>query len=478
MFGKRNIPTVLVIFGATGDLMVKKIVPAIYNLYCKNKLPQMFQIIGFSRREISQDQFKEHILAILKTHKGVIFHPEKAEQFIKRVFYQKGNFNNKGEYDELSKVLGRIDGEWKVCSNKLFYLAVPPSYLQNIFEHLAASGLTLPCSPEEGWTRVIVEKPFGSDLKTAEKLDALLGKLFKEEQVYRIDHYLAKEMLQNILTFRFSNNFLESSWDHRHIEKIEMRLLEKIGVEGRGSFYESVGALRDVGQNHLLQMLAFVTMDHPATFEAAIVRKKRAELLDTLIPLRTNEIITNTFRAQYEGYRTIEGVDPKSKKETYFKVKGFLNAPRWKGVPFTIESGKKFKNPRKDITITFKHPNPCMCPPSTSHTIKNKVTFTIEPEESITVNFFTKVPGLELDIQEKKFKYMYRRKSKTAQYVEEYEKLLLDCILGNQLLFLSTPEIRAMWKFIDPVIQMWESNKVPLHTYKPNSFAVTKLPQF
>lgn len=471
---KRNIPTILVIFGATGDLMIKKIAPALFNLYTKNKLPKMFQIIGFSRRNLTQDQFKNHVLAILKDHKGVEYHKENAEQFIKRLLFQQGDFTSKQAYDDLAKVLGRIDGEWKVCSNKLFYLAVPPEYYKKIFEHLAASGLTIPCSPEEGWTRVIVEKPFGKDTETAEDLDNLLAELFKEEQIYRIDHYLAKEMLQNILTFRFSNNMLESNWNNTFIEKIEIRLLEKIGVEGRGTFYDAVGALRDVGQNHLLQMLALVTMEHPATFDSEVIRRKRSEILKTLKPLTITEMKAHTLRAQYKGYHAIKGVAAKSKTETYFKLQGFLTSSRWQGVPFTLESGKKFPEAKKDITVTFKHPNPCLCPPDGEHHLKNKIVFSLEPEEEITMDLYVKKPGLDFGVDQRTFKFLYRKKETSAQYVEEYEKLLLDCILGNQLLFLSTDEVRAMWRFIDPISRLWEENKVPLHSYGPSNFAITK----
>lgn len=469
MIDKHNIPTVLVIFGATGDLMVKKIVPALFNLYCKNKLPQMFQIVGFSRRDLSQDKFKEHVLSILKNHKGVTFNREKAEQFVKRVLYQRGDFNNRGEYNNLAKVLGRIDGEWKVCSNKLFYLAVPPKYYKTIFEFLHSSGLTIPCSPEEGWTRVIVEKPFGKDQKTAEDLDLLLAKLFKEEQIYRIDHYLAKEMLQNILTFRFSNNLLEPSWNNQYIERIDVRMVETLGVEGRGSFYDGVGALRDVGQNHLLQMLAIVCMDHPRQFETAAIRKKREEFLQTLTPLSRKEIATTIYRAQYAGYQQVEGVAPDSQTETYFKLQTILTSPRWQGVIFTLESGKKFPKAVKDVTITFKHPRPCLCPPGLLHHFQNKITFSLEPKEEIIIDFHAKKPGLDLEIGPRSFNFLYRNKDHTAQYVEEYEKLLMDCILGNQLLFLSTKEVRAMWRFIDPMIEEWEKGSIPLHTYKSSS---------
>ncbi len=465
MSDKRNIPTVLVIFGATGDLMVKKIVPALFNLYQKNKLPQMFQIIGFSRRAISADDFKQNIISILKTHRGVEYHAENAQEFVKRFLYHQGDFNNKSEYDALAKVLGRIDGEWNVCSNKLFYLAVPPSFYKTIFEFLASSGLTIPCSPEEGWTRVIVEKPFGKDLKTAEDLDMLLAKLFKEEQIYRIDHYLAKEMLQNILTFRFSNNLLESSWNNQFIEKIEIRLLEKLDVAGRGGFYDGVGALRDVGQNHLLQMLALVTMDHPSTFSTEAIRKRRAELLQTLKAPSLEEVKKYSYRAQYKGYRNVEGVQKNSTTETYFKLKGYFNSGRWQGVPFTIESGKKFPKPLKDIVITLKHPTPCLCPKDSPHHLKNKIVFSLEPKEEIIMDFYTKKPGLDMEVEKRNFTFLYRKKNKSTQYVEEYEKLLLDCILGNQLLFLSTDEVRAMWQFIDPVVRAWGKNEVALETY-------------
>lgn len=468
LMAANNIPTVLVIFGATGDLMTKKITPALFNLHQKGKLPKMFRVIGVARRNLSREQFHGHIIKILKESDEWTGNKKEAERFLNFFYYHPGRFEERADYDSLAVELGRVDGEWKVCSNKLFYLAVPPQFYEMIFKHLAGSGLTIPCGPEEGWTRVLVEKPFGKDEKTAEKLDLLLVRLFKEEQIYRIDHYLAKEMLQNILSFRFSNNILEESWNGKFIEKIEIRLLEKIGAEGRGIFYDEVGALRDVGQNHLLQMLAFVAMEHPKSYNADVIRRARAEILKHLVPPRKNDIVANTFRAQYEGYRDIEGVKKTSQTETYFRIRGELDIPRWRGVPIYFESGKRLKKPVKEIIITFRHVEPCLCPPGAGH-YKNQIKFSLEPVEGIHITFLSKKPGLQMEVEPRTLEFTYRHKNQKTQYVEEYEKLLLDCIEGNQMLFLSTDEVKAMWHFIDPVIKWWKEGAVPLATYKPDT---------
>ena len=413
-----NIPTVFIILGATGDLISKKIVPALFHLFEKNKLPKMLRIIGFSRRNLTDEDFKKNIVEMLAKHHNVYGKKDTIEKFLRHFSYQQGNFNNSKSYQDLARILGRIDGEWRVCSNKLFYLAIPPQYNEAIIQNLKSFGLTIPCSPEEGWTRVIVEKPFGKDLKTAEALDQLLGKLFKEEQIYRIDHYLAKDMLQNILSFRFSNNLLEESWNNKFIEKIEIRLLEKIGVEQRGAFYDGLGALRDVGQNHLLQMLALILMDFPGSFEVDKVRNKRFEVLQTLEIPTADQIYKETFRAQYTGYKKIKGVNPTSKTETYFRIKTFLTSSRWRGIPIILESGKRMKKQIKEIVVTFKHKTPCLC--RLGKHFKNQVVFQLEPQEKVKISFLSKKPGLEMEIQERNFHFTYRKKSKKSQYVEEY----------------------------------------------------------
>lgn len=470
MKDKRHLPTVVVVFGATGDLMARKITPALFDLFTKGELPHMFRVVGVSRRAWKTEDFREHVENILKNHVKDDSHKVLIRKFTNFFFYNQGKFEVRRDYDALARDMGYIDEEWKVCSNKLFYLAVPPEHYKTILTSLHDSHLTDPCSPEEGWTRVLVEKPFGKDLKTARELDFLLGKLFKEEQIYRIDHYLGKEMLQNIITFRFANNFLEKSWSGDFIKRIDIRLLESLGVEKRGSFYDGLGALRDVGQNHLLQMLALVTMENPQAFTAHAIRTGRARTLATLKLPTTQDVQKGTIRAQYDGYRKIEGVDSKSQKETYFKVKAELTNPRWQGVPIYLSSGKKFPTPVKDITVTFRHATPCLCPPG-NH-LQNKVIFSLEPEEQITIQFSSKVPGLTMKTRGRSFNFLYRTRELRTQYVEEYEKLLLDCILGDQTLFVSTEEVDHMWQYTDAIVDGWQKGNVLLKTYKPNTFDI------
>lgn len=470
---KPYLPTVFVIFGATGDLMAKKIAPALFRLYIDGKLPENTHIIGFARRPWGDQDFQEHVESVINASPSVRGNKRKLKQFLTLFSYNQGDFNNIAEYHTLAEKLGRIDTYWKICSNKLFYLAVPPEFYKKIFENLSDSDLTLPCGPEEGWTRILVEKPFGKDLNTAEELDLMLGKLFKEEQIYRIDHYLAKDMLQSILNFRFTNNLFESSWDNSLIESINIRLYENAGVEKRGVFYEGVGALRDVGQNHLLQMLALITMENPLSLDAGAVRKKRAEILSKLKLLSLSDIKQDTYRAQHDGYQQIDGVKSGSQTETFFKVKFYLDDPKFCDIPIIIESGKRMKEQIKEIVVTFRHPEPCMCPPG-EH-IRNKVVIRLEPEESIMIHFWTKKPGLENGIVERTFTFYHRDAKHRIQYVEEYEKLLLDCIIGNQLSFVSTDEVKASWKFIDPIMAAWHRDAVPLDTYLPDTQeAVTK----
>jgi glucose-6-phosphate 1-dehydrogenase len=470
----RNFPTVMVIFGATGDLMSKKIVPSLFDLFQDKKLPNLFRVVGYSRRDFSEAEFRSFVSGLVTTYKGVGgVSSETLEAFTRLFSFVSGPFDDAADYEFLGQALGKIDGEWRVCANKLFYLAVAPEFYPTICTKLHSSGLADPCSPEEGWTRIIVEKPFGKDLKTAEQLDKLLAKLFQEVQIYRIDHYLAKEMIQNILTFRFSNDLFEHEWNKSSVESIDIRLWETLGVEERGAFYDGVGALRDVGQNHLLQMLAFVTMEEPAQMTAENIRRKRSELLQKLILPNRNDIKKSTFRAQYKGYQSIKNVDSSSTTETYFKVIAYLDDERWAGVPISIESGKRLGERKKDIVVNFKHPTPCFCPPESEH-MRNRVIFSMEPQEGITIEFWSKKPGLTFELEKRSLNFLLRGDHEQKQYVEEYKKLLIDCIEGDQTLFVSTDEMRAMWAFVDPIVSAWKKDVVPLATYTPDTAAITE----
>ncbi len=461
-------PTILVIFGATGDLARRKLLPALFRLYRKKLLPPLFQVIGFSRQNLSDAEFQSMVKETLGKEKSGSL--EAIESFRKMFIYSQGFFEKKSGYKKLAEQLGYRDNEWRTCSNKLFYLAVPPTYYKKILHNLADSGLTIPCSPEEGWTRVLVEKPFGRDLKTAESLDKLLGTLFREEQIYRIDHYLAKDTVQNILAFRFSNYFLEPAWDKNSIEKISFRFFEAAGLEGRGSFYDGVGALRDVGQNHLLQLLALFTMENPLSFDADSIRRQRAEVLRILRIFKKEEIKQFTSRAQYHGYREEKNVKPGSMTETYFRITAFLDTPRFEDVPLELESGKYLPESKVEVVVAFKHPSPCLCPPRKHY--RNVLRYNIQPKEGITTSFWVKRPGPEMALEEKDFSFDYKSAFSEELFVDAYERLLLDAFSGNQTLFVSTDEITASWKFIDPILRAWKKNLVPLQFYKPGSFPV------
>ncbi|MBI3442316.1 MAG: glucose-6-phosphate dehydrogenase [Candidatus Sungbacteria bacterium] len=464
--GSYNAPTILVIFGITGDLARKKLIPALFSLHRAGLLPSHFRVVGFSRRKLSAAAFGAYIKDVIAKH-GKVTAAER-DSFARLFSFASGYFEKERDYQKLHDMLDGIDRDWGMCSNKLFYCAVNPEFYKMIFKNLAAHMLTDSCGPDGGWTRVIVEKPFGHDLKTARELDEFLGRLFTEDQLYRIDHYLAKEMLQNILLFRFANNLFEKNWSNETIESISIRLWEKIGVEDRGSFYDGVGALRDVGQNHLLQMLALVTMERPADFQPHAIRARRAEVLRTLIVPGRTEVAHSTYRAQYGGYRTISGVLPKSDTETYFKIHAAFSHPRWRGVPIMLESGKRMGEQRKEIEVVFKHPLPCLCPPGSPMHYKDRVVFGLEPEEKITIHFWSKKPGFVIEMEERTFEFLLRDVGKKMQYVEEYQKLLLDCIAGDQTLFVGTDEIRSMWKFVDPIVRLWKAGPVPLKRYVPD----------
>jgi glucose-6-phosphate 1-dehydrogenase len=462
-------PTILVVFGATGDLMERKIVPALYHLREKGRLPERFRAVGFARRDIPDDAFRESLSDTVRAHHGTSPDEDDLHAFALGFTYSQGHFDEAEAYGRLAGVLGDIDKEWGVCANKLFYLAVPPDNYRTIFERLAASGLTGVCGAPgpAGWTRIIVEKPFGRDCRTARELDELLGSLFEERQIYRIDHYLAKEMLQGMMSFRFSNNLFERSWNETAIDRIEIDLLETIGAEERGAFYDGVGALRDVGQNHLLQMLALITMAQPASMEADAIRAARVEALRGLHPMTREQIVSSTYRAQYDGFRDIPGVAADSTTETYFKVVTQLDSENWRGVPVVMRGGKRFAQVRKEMIVGFRRPEPCMC--GHDDDVRNRVTFQLDPADSITIGFWTKKPGFDSNLEERDFVFFLYEKEEKAQYVEEYAKLLDDAIAGDQTLFVSTGEVRAMWEFIDPIIAAWAADDVPLERYAPDT---------
>ncbi|MDB5239326.1 MAG: glucose-6-phosphate 1-dehydrogenase [Candidatus Parcubacteria bacterium] len=461
-------PTIFVIFGITGDLAARKLIPALLSLYAKKMLPQRFAIIGFSRRPFSREEFRE----LIRTHMNVKpgqFKEEDIKHFLDHMSYEQGIFGDRAGYVRLSERITDIDRRWGQCSNKLFHLSVPPSLYEGILNNLAASGLTEPCADDTGWTRVLIEKPFGRDLDTAQSLDKLLAKLFKEKQIFRIDHYLAKESLQNIIAFRFSNSLFEPIWRREFIDKVHVKIFEQGDISGRGDSYDPIGALKDVGQNHVLMMLATVCMDKPKSFVAEAIRKERAAVLGKLKAASGKSLKECTIRGQYIGYTNEENVPKDSQTETYFRIKSLVNSKRWKGVPFYLESGKALSESKTEIDVYFKSDKKAptsSADPARAEESQNILTFRIQPDEGIKIKFFVKTPGLEFNVEPKTLKFKYSEQATPGWVImpNDYERLIHDAFVGDQTLFASTEEIMASWKFIEAVIKSWKN--VPLTRYE------------
>ncbi len=453
-----DIPTSLIIFGATGDLMAKKIAPAIFYLYEHGKLPASFGVVGVSRREMSDDSFRDLVRGILLKHAHRKVDDRELDRFLDLFTFARVQFEEDAGYEALADALRAHERSYGK-TNRLLYLAVPPSMFPVIFKHDGFRRIV-----EEGTVggvtaRVIIEKPFGTDGASAKALEAVIEERFNESQVYRVDHYLAKDMLQNIIQFRFANNLFEYNWDEDTIESIHIRLWETLGVDRRGAFYDDIGAFRDVGQNHLLEMLALVTMEKPETDDAEGFRAKRTSLMHALKAFTQAEAERSTFRAQYAGYRSIEGVAPDSDVETYYALKTRLDTPRWDGVEVTMESGKRMHEMRKEIVVKFRAP------------YQNVVTFRLEPEEEVIIDFVSKKPGiLESGTEKRTFRFgLQDENEERVQYVAEYGKLILDAIAGDGKLFLGEEEVEAAWRFTDPIVNAWKKGGIPLHTYAPDT---------
>ncbi|MEK7090006.1 MAG: glucose-6-phosphate dehydrogenase, partial [Patescibacteria group bacterium] len=439
------VPTTLVIFGATGDLAEKKLIPALLDLFTKDLLSERFRILGISRRLKDSQDFRKFAREVIQKKKHS--HSKSIiETFLGTLSYFPGELQDKETYKKISEELAVADKQLGQCSNKLFYLAVSPAFYDSIFQNLHDSGLSISCSGEAGWTRVLVEKPFGNDLETAKLLDRKLGLLFDEDQIFRIDHYLAKETLQNILAFRFSNSLFEPIWNRGFIKRIDIKLLEADGIGGRGAFYDGVGALRAVGQNHLLQMRAFVAMEDPKSLYAATVRITRARILEMLRPIDIGNMKRLVSRGQYKEYKAEENVNPNSQTETHFKIGVYIDNDRWQGVPFVLESGKKMKGNLTEISVYFKESEPFSNLPEDEKECQNVLKFHIQPKEGISVVFWAKKPGFKMELEPRELSFEYGKSKDDAALPDAYERILYDCINGDQTLFASTEEVEAAWR--------------------------------
>ncbi len=430
----------IVIFGGTGDLARKKLFRSLYNLYSKRMLPQNTKIIGFARRDLNTDSYRQFVSDELSDDLDL------KSEFLECFYYFQGDLHNEQSYLDLRTLLVGMDEQYKICASKLFYMSVRPELYADVFELLKKTNVLNTCNSEEGgtWSRLLIEKPFGTNFEHAKFLDERLGEVVSEDRIFRIDHYLAKEALENILVFRFKNVMFNGVWNREFISKISIRLFEKRGVEGRGEFYDEVGALRDVGQNHALQMLALVLMDRPLQFDGAHIRAEREQVLKTLRPY---EFVPEYFeRAQYEGYADHANVSS-SETETYFRVTLQSEDERWQGVPFEIESGKAMSEDKAEIVIDFADGN-TMC-------------FEIQPEARIAFSFNVKETGYDYSTTAKSFEFSY--KEHEMFILDAYEKILYQAVAGDVTSFVSTVEVLEQWRIIDEILTNWKT--LPLGSY-------------
>ncbi|MDE2079582.1 MAG: glucose-6-phosphate dehydrogenase (NADP(+)) [Patescibacteria group bacterium] len=440
-----NLPTTLIIFGATGDLMAKKIVPSLWHLFTHGTLPSGWRVVGISRRDLDDGKFRELVKEFLAKYGPSERNTADEARFFEMFSFARVAFESDTDFQSLAALL---DEREKTAGpfNRLIYMAVPPDAFPSIFSH-AGFGTIVKHGEEHGChTHIIIEKPFGTDLTSAHALEAVLAKRFTEEQLYRADHYLAKPMLRNIPHFRFGSEhpLLEHLWNREHISKIHIRTLEPLGVESRGAFYDPLGTLRDVGQNHLLEILALLTMEPPASRDAMHAREARAAAIRALQPFADDDITSRTYRAQYDSYRHIDGVRPESDTETYYALTAYLNTPRWQGVPIVMEAGKRMAGWQTEAIVSFKD--------------GGMAVFRMRPEEELVVTMNGEEKRIELP-----------RAETTQQYVAEYARILMDAAKGDQTLFIDPKEIEACWTFIDPIEAGWEKGLTPLASYAPDT---------
>jgi glucose-6-phosphate 1-dehydrogenase len=461
----------MVIFGASGDLTKRKLIPALFRLDQAGLLPKRWYVVGLGRSEMDDDGFHKIVLESLENidpTKSIAVSDRRT--FAERFHYLAGDSQDPQYYSVLNKLLNRLDKEHRTSDNRLFYLATPPNLYPGIVHQLGAAGLNRPAR-EKGWSRIIIEKPFGSDLASAQALNRNIGQVFTEEQIYRIDHYLGKETVQNILFFRFANAIFEPIWNRQYIDHIQITVAEDIGIEHRAGYYEGAGALRDMFQNHLLQLLCLVGMEPPASFAAESVRDEKVKVIKAVRPIPLDQMDQLAVRGQYgpsevnrkkvSGYREEAKVKSGSKTETFAALKLYIDNWRWKGVRFYLRSGKRLPKRTAEIAVEFKWVPHLLFGSLTSDDIKaNTLVFRIQPDEGICLTFQAKHPGPKLCTDTVTMDFNYQGSFKVASR-DAYERLLLDSLIGDQMLFSRQEWLEQSWLLITPILEHWQKTPAP-----------------
>ncbi|MGE5643437.1 MAG: glucose-6-phosphate dehydrogenase, partial [Byssovorax cruenta] len=464
MAGKDNgLPTSIVIFGASGDLTKRKLIPSLFNLYCKGRMPKMFRIVGYGSTEFTDESFREHLKEGMKEFSDAKYTDQEWQDFAAHVAYVKRGYTPE-DFAQLNQYLNEWQGG---DENRIYYMSTPPDAFPKIIDLL---GETKQLKENHGYRRVVIEKPFGTDLESAKKLNEQIHKVLKETQIYRIDHYLGKETVQNILVTRFANTIFEPLWNRNYIDHVEITVAEKVGVEHRGKFYDKVGILRDMFQNHLLQLLALVAMEPPVSFEATALRNEKVKVLSAIDPMKEDDIVQATVRGQYKGYRQEEGVDPNSTTPTYGAVRLFVDNWRWQGVPFYLRSGKFLKEKLSQVVIEFKCPPHLLFPTREGDMTPNMLVLYLQPDEGVHWRFEAKVPDTVAELRSVDMEFHYADSFGKTALPDAYERLLLDTMMGDASLFTRADEVETAWGIIDPIIKTWEAGKEPLAEYQPGTW--------
>jgi glucose-6-phosphate 1-dehydrogenase len=470
-------PFALVIFGASGDLTRRKLIPALWSVYAARTLPEPFTILGTARTELSDDAFRGQMreavsaFARVKIPSSVVW-----DRFAQNLFYVAGDPSRPELYARMRQRLEELERARGGPTNRIFYAATPPSLYEGIAERLGAAGLA---QAPNGWTRVVIEKPFGRDLESARALNRQLTSVFKEEQIYRIDHYLGKETVQNILVFRFANGIFEPVWNRNHVAEVQMTVAETIGVEGRGSYYEEAGALRDMIQNHMLQLLCLIAMEPPVTFDAGPVRDEKNKVLQAVRPIDPAKVDDVALRAQYgpgyvagravPGYRQEKGVKPDSTTETYAALRLQLDNWRWAGVPFYLRTGKRLAKRVSEIAIRFRRTPHLIFRRSDTGLMPNVLLIRIQPDEGISLTVAAKEPGPDLKLGPVTLDFKYNEVF-GGEPPEAYERLLLDVIHGDATLYARGDWVEQAWGLLQPIIDAWSATPAGLPLYEAGSW--------
>jgi glucose-6-phosphate 1-dehydrogenase len=451
-------PTIIVIFGITGDLSKRYLLPALYHLIKNGLLNEQTRIVGVTRGTTTASELFEKVEDTIKQKGETSDSQALAVMKETTTMFQMDLDDPKG-YDSLLEKLNSLETDQGVCMNRLFYLSIPPNAYESVIELLGERKLTESCQHGEATARLLVEKPFGYDLESAEKLIATTSKAFSEEQIFRIDHYMAKETVQNILTFRFQNPIFEALWNNQHISSITISAKEKIGVEGRAVFYEPMGALRDFIQSHLIQILGIVTMEMPQTLDSDPIHTNKQTVLEQVKPVDSQEIDQRTLRGQYEGYRQ-EVKNEDSVTETYAEITVGIDNPRWQNVPITMLTGKALDERKTEVCVNFY---------GASGVDNNKLRFRIQPNEGIELDLITKKPGFDYDAQVTPMEFSYQKDFGDNSQPDAYERVLVDAVRGDHTLFATSEEVLASWRIVQPVLDAWSKSGDNLKAYKQGS---------